>query len=236
MDQKLKILCLHGMSQNGHIFRKKTAVIRKKIDKIADMVYITAPHLSLHPNHTSEVLRAAAADENAPEEEKPFGWWLAKEENVQPEDDSFVGFKESIDVVKDVLTKEGPFDGIFGFSQGAAFASMLAAALENRSLLPEYFSEEFQHPAFRFAIVSASFIPERPISQRIFAHKIKTPSLHMIGETDTLIVPERMEELADAFENPTILKHPGGHVVPSKADSRNQVLSFVSKFEKKVSE
>lgn len=31
------------------------------------IVYITAPHLSLHPNHTSEVLRAAAADENAPE-------------------------------------------------------------------------------------------------------------------------------------------------------------------------
>lgn len=37
MEQKLKILCLHGMSQNGYIFRKKTAVIRKKLDKVADM-------------------------------------------------------------------------------------------------------------------------------------------------------------------------------------------------------
>ncbi|CAO3639300.1 unnamed protein product [Cunninghamella blakesleeana] len=109
---------------------------------------------------------------------------------------------------------------------------MFATSLENRSLFSEYFSEEFQHPAFRFA----SFISERPISQRIFAHKIKTPSLHMIGETDTLIVPERMEKLADIFKNSIILKHPGGQVVPSKADSRNQVLSFVSKFVKKVSE
>ena len=34
---KLKILCLHGMVQNGTVFRKKTAVLRKKLDKIADL-------------------------------------------------------------------------------------------------------------------------------------------------------------------------------------------------------
>lgn len=34
---KLRILCLHGMVQNGTIFRKKTAVLRKKLDKIADL-------------------------------------------------------------------------------------------------------------------------------------------------------------------------------------------------------
>jgi hypothetical protein len=37
MDRKLRILCLHGMAQNEVIFRKKTAVIRKKLDKIADL-------------------------------------------------------------------------------------------------------------------------------------------------------------------------------------------------------
>ena len=35
--QKLRILCLHGMVQNATVFRKKTAVIRKKLDKMADM-------------------------------------------------------------------------------------------------------------------------------------------------------------------------------------------------------
>ncbi|CAO3631764.1 unnamed protein product [Cunninghamella echinulata] len=236
MDNKLKILCLHGMSQNGAIFRKKTAVIRKKLDKIADMVYITAPHLSLHPNHTSEALREAAADKDAPQELKPFGWWLPKEDEIQPTDDSFVGFKESIEVVKDILTKEGPFDGIFGFSQGAAFASMLTAALENKSLLPEYFPNDFQHPPFRFAMVAASFIPDRPIAHRIFSSKIKTPSIHMIGEKDSLIVPEQMETLANAFEDPIFLRHSGGHVVPSNAPSRNEISSFVSKFVKTSSE
>lgn len=35
--KKLRILCLHGMVQNAGVFRKKTSVIRKKLDKIADL-------------------------------------------------------------------------------------------------------------------------------------------------------------------------------------------------------
>lgn len=35
--KKLRILCLHGMVQNATVFRKKTAVIRKKLDKMADL-------------------------------------------------------------------------------------------------------------------------------------------------------------------------------------------------------
>jgi hypothetical protein len=36
-QKKLRILCLHGMVQNATVFRKKTSVIRKKLDKMADM-------------------------------------------------------------------------------------------------------------------------------------------------------------------------------------------------------
>ncbi|KAI8335490.1 serine hydrolase FSH, partial [Chlamydoabsidia padenii] len=229
MDNKLRILCLHGMAQNGAVFKKKTAAIRKKLDKIADMVYITAPHLSVHPDHTSEALREAAADPTAPEELKPFGWWVYTDDQT-PNDEPLIGFKESMNVVKDVLLKQGPFDGVFGFSQGASFASMLTAIMENRTLLPDILPPEFDHPPFRFAMVSASFIPERSVSTGLFATKTKTPSLHMIGEKDVLITPEQMETLAAAFEHPVFLRHTGGHVVPSNAASRNEILSFVTKF------
>ncbi|ORX57405.1 hypothetical protein DM01DRAFT_1334031 [Hesseltinella vesiculosa] len=215
------------MSQNGTIFRKKTAVIRKKLDKIADLVYITAPHLSLHPDHTSEALREAAADPTAPEELKPFGWWL-------PSDgEQFEGLDESMTLLKKVLIEQGPFDGVFGFSQGAALASMLTAMMDDRSLAPEYIPEDFAHPTFRFAMVSASFIAEnKPLARRLFLgdKSISTPSLHMIGEKDTLIVPERMEKLAGAFDQPQLLVHAGGHVVPSNAPSRNTIMEFVSSF------
>jgi hypothetical protein len=95
-------------------------------------------------------------------------------------------------------------------SLGASFASMLTAVLENRTLLPDFMPPEFEHPPFRFAMVAASFIPKRPAVARIFASKIKTPSIHMIGEKDTLITPEQMENLAEAFEDPVLLRHAGG--------------------------
>jgi hypothetical protein len=37
ITKKLRILCLHGMVQNADVFRKKTAVIRKKLDKMAEL-------------------------------------------------------------------------------------------------------------------------------------------------------------------------------------------------------
>ncbi|KAI8378743.1 serine hydrolase FSH [Choanephora cucurbitarum] len=227
--QKLRILCLHGMVQNATVFRKKTAVIRKKLDKMADMVYVTAPHLVTDPRYTSEAHRAAAADENAPEEEKPFGWWQPRKDPL-PEDGYFEGFRESIEYIKEILIKEGPFDGIFGFSQGACLAAVLLVMLENRETMP-LFGPEFKHPNFKFGIVAAGFISsQQKATEHIWTHKIKAPVLHMIGEEDTLITPELQQTLVDQCLEPTIIKHTGGHVVPSNAASRNETVAFVSKF------
>jgi hypothetical protein len=35
-SNKLRILCLHGYTQNATMFRKKTAVARKSVDDLAD--------------------------------------------------------------------------------------------------------------------------------------------------------------------------------------------------------
>ncbi|ORZ11962.1 serine hydrolase FSH [Absidia repens] len=229
MNRKLRILCLHGLAQNATVFKKKTTSIHKKLNKVADVVFVTGPHLSVHPDHTSEALREVAVDPTAPEEAKPFGWWIYTDDQP-PDDDRLIGFEESINSVKDVLLKQGPFDGVFGFSQGASFASMLTAMMENRSLRPDLISSDFAHPPFRFMMVAASFIPPQPSATKLFALKIKTPSLHMIGERDVLVTPDEMEALAAGFENPHFVRHPQGHVVPSNAASRNEIVAFVSKF------
>ncbi|KAI8373181.1 serine hydrolase FSH [Radiomyces spectabilis] len=231
VPRKLRILCLHGMVQNATVFRKKTAVIRKKLDAIAELVYVTAPHLIVDPRYTSEAMREAAADANAPEESKPFGWWQPTSDNVLTPDGYYQGFKESLQHVKNILIKDGPFDAIFGFSQGACLAAIVTELLENKAVMPELMSPDFAHPPFRFAIICAGFKPlTQEATQKVFSEKIKTPSLHMLGEQDTLITPERAILLAEAFENPAILKHAGGHVVPSNAPSRNELVAFVSKF------
>lgn len=36
MSQKLKILCLHGYTQNGTMFSNKTSVVRKDLESLAE--------------------------------------------------------------------------------------------------------------------------------------------------------------------------------------------------------
>ncbi|KAG0162467.1 Ovarian cancer-associated protein 2 [Apophysomyces sp. BC1015] len=182
------------------------------------MVYVTAPHVVVDPKYTSEAHREAAEDPDAPEEAKAFGWWHANQ--VTPEG-YFPGFKDSVGYLKDIMIKEA----------SACLAAMLTEMLEDRSLAPDLLSSDFDHPAFKFAIVVAGFIPtSQTATQTILQGKIKTPSMHMFGENDTLVLPERMKALTTVFEDPLILAHPGGHVVPTNAANRNEIAAFVSKF------
>jgi predicted esterase len=106
---------------------------------------------------------------------------------------------------------QGPFDGIFGFSQGACLAAVMLVLLEDRTLEPVLFGPEFNHPNFKFAILSAGFKPLAQIAtQNIWSHKITTPTLFMIGEADTLITPERQQTLVDQCIDPQIIRHAGG--------------------------
>lgn len=41
-------------------------------------------------------------------------------------------------------------------------------------------------------------------------NKLKTPSLHYIGDFDTLVLPKTMLTLTEAFENPVVFRHSGG--------------------------
>ncbi|GAA5808110.1 hypothetical protein MFLAVUS_001492 [Mucor flavus] len=229
-ENKLRILCLHGMVQNAVVFRKKTAVIRKKLDKMAELVYVTAPQFITDPKYTSEAHRAAAQDENAPEEGKPAAWWLPYD-GKQTEEGYYVGFKESVTFLKDFMSREGPFDGVFGFSQGACLAAVMTLCLEDRTLAPSLFGPEFEHPNFKFAILAAGFKPlPQKATQHIWTHKINTPTLHMIGEEDKLITPDLQQTLVDQCIDPEVIRHAGGHVVPSNAPSRNDTVAFITKF------
>ena len=44
-----------------------------------------------------------------------------------------IGFNDSVAVIEKVFSEQGPFDGILGFSQGAAFVSILCAMKKKKS-------------------------------------------------------------------------------------------------------
>lgn len=61
-------------------------------------------------------------------------WWFTNDDltfSSKEISQVSIGFDESVTKVKTVYSQEGPFDGLLGFSQGAAFAATLCALMNS---------------------------------------------------------------------------------------------------------
>jgi predicted esterase len=110
------------------------------------------------------------------------------------------------------VEKEGPFDGLLGFSQGAAAAALLLAC----------------HPTwFRCALLVAGFVPLDPtLAAALEGRRLPHACLLVSGETDTLVPSYRGEQLAACFEHSERFVHAGGHGLPSNAQFRSAAKDF----------
>jgi fermentation-respiration switch protein FrsA (DUF1100 family) len=110
------------------------------------------------------------------------------------------------------------FDGVFGFSQGAALAGLLAAL---RDADPAPIS-------FDVAIMVSGFTSSMPQHAHLFTCKLTVPSLHVIGRTDGIIPMRDSLLLVDRFADPVIIEHAGGHVIPDDPAITTQIADFVA--------
>lgn len=55
VQEKLKVLAIHGYRQNGNTFRQKTGSFRKLVHKFAQFTYITAPHKVIPVENLDEI-------------------------------------------------------------------------------------------------------------------------------------------------------------------------------------
>lgn len=160
-------------------------------------------------------------------EEDQRGWWFsdvqARSFNAKQECESSLGLEESIEAVKTAVKDLGPFDGILGFSQGAALVAMLCA-LQEQKLQPDF--------NFRFAILVAGFRSACSQHQQFYKGPVITiPSLHVFGQDDRVIPEEMSRDLLPAFDGAQILFHPGGHFVPAASSHRQTYQDFLKKFQ-----
>ncbi|ORX49990.1 FSH1-domain-containing protein [Piromyces finnis] len=220
VEKKLKILCLHGYAQNLKIFQKRTAVLKKALKSVAELYYVAGPHVSsMNPaDHQKLVI-----DENTPEDEKPLGWW-----NFSDDDKKYFGLEESLELLLKIMKEEGPFDGVFGFSQGSSMAAILCSHLE---LENEKGNQEVP-PTPKFVMFFSGFRPDDDAYNKYFnsERKLKIKSLHVYGEEDKWLNPERSKKLATFYENPTILTHSGGHFIPMEAEKRHYYVDYIKQF------
>lgn len=135
--QPLKILMLHGYTQSGSVFYSKSRALIKNIQKAlplhqVDPVYPTAP-IRLDPTdipgfEPSSTTQEGGSGSSQQQELEAYGWWRHSSTPSNPPE--YIGLNDGLNAVATVIRNEGPFDGIIGFSQGAALAAMVASLLE----------------------------------------------------------------------------------------------------------
>ncbi|TNN67313.1 Esterase OVCA2 [Liparis tanakae] len=220
----LRVLCVHGYRQNRTSFREKTGALRKLLKKQVELVYLSAPHC----------VRQAGGEGEAPEEENKGpggdedsrGWWFsdvrALSFSAQQQCEESLGLDGSVAAVREAVKNEGPFDGILGFSQGAAFVAMLCWRQEQQ-LEPDF--------NFRFSILVAGFRSACEEHKKFYSPPLQIPSMHVFGLEDRVIPDSMSRELLPSFRDPQVLTHPGGHFVPAASAHRQAYTDFLKRFQ-----
>ncbi|NWX97939.1 OVCA2 Esterase, partial [Nothoprocta ornata] len=203
----LRLLGLHGYRQNERRFRERTGALRKALRGRAELVTVSAPH------------RVPGDGDD----DDPRAWWFSGPGSFEAREAAAAprGLDESLSAVAAALAEHGPFDGLLGFSQGAALAAMacaLRAAGDGRFPVA-------------FAVLVAGFASRAPAHAAFYRQPIALPTLHVVGRADAVIAPRLSWELARCFVEPVVLEHPGGHFVPAAAAQKKGYLDFLERFQ-----
>ncbi|KAH8925704.1 FSH1-domain-containing protein [Atractiella rhizophila] len=224
----LKILMLHGYTQNASVFSKKTGVVRKSVKKgVAEFYYYNAPHVVLTPTFGTD--------------NSQF------DSNANTDDDQgpphYEGFDESVKFIREKNEEVGGFDGVIGFSQGAGFAAMLTSLFLRPSLHPAFSSptsssSHLDIAPLKFCILVSGFRSLDPSHQSFFSPSFNydpdtgrsTEALFILGQNDVIVSPERAQSLVDICREPRVEWHEGSHFVPAKANWRAFYKEYIESF------
>jgi pimeloyl-ACP methyl ester carboxylesterase len=143
-----------------------------------------------------------------------FGWWH----------DGFRGWEPTRDWAVGLFGAQR-FDGVFGFSQGAALTGLLAALRET----------DATPIAFDMAIMVGGFTSTAPQHANLFTHQLQVPSLHVMGRADVVIPMRDSQRLAERFTEPVVIEHAGGHVIPDDPAITTRIAGFMAQHHKVTS-
>lgn len=157
------------------------------------------------------------------------GWWFSDAQTLsfdaRQECESSLGLEQSLETVRMAVKELGPFNGILGFSQGAALVAMLCS-LQEQKLDPTF--------NFHFAILVAGF--RSACVQHQYFYKgvnIMVPSLHVYGQDDKVIQEQMSQDLLPLFQGAHILNHQGGHFVPAASAHKHIYQEFLKRVQQK---
>ncbi|XP_051213572.1 dihydrofolate reductase isoform X1 [Lolium perenne] len=200
-EKKYKVLCLHGFRTSGSFLKKQISKWHPSIFEQFEMVFPDGMYPAGGKSDIEGIFPPPY-----------FEWFQFNKEFTE-----YTNLDECISYLCDYMVKNGPFDGLLGFSQGATLSALLIGYQAQCKVLND-------HPPIQFMVsVSGSKFRDPSICDVAYKAPIKAKSVHFIGEKDWLKVPS--EELAAAFDDPLIIRHPQGHTVPRLDDASIKQLS-----------
>ena len=243
-----KILCLPGYLQSGKVFAEKSSGLRKLLTKKLNLQldYVNPPFVIKNKEDLPFIL--AEEVEDADQKWKSIidqncnrCWWQHQDPNV------YEGFDESLKFLVEYIKTNGPYDGIIGFSQGAAMSAIVTNVISE--LLPN-------HKSFQIAVFFSGFAFTEPVDPskdnklnlnyhiddiNEYKTKVKiinsyeryyndmhsnTKILNIYGSKDMTVPGIRSQYLSTTFKNENLTEyiHEGGHFIPNKKQFLSPII------------
>ena len=224
----LTVLYLHGFLQSSQIFSKRVEDINKILTKNYNLTSLIPDGLFLIETTEEGEKRGWMKFENVDYQNLDM---TSIKENLGKQEQKYLGLNESIDLILNIA-KNNKIDVIFGFSQGAILNLLLNMLRENNKEVNDLFVN------LKFIVIASGFITPSPNNDE-FVELIKTyksgkkleiPCLHIYGENDDHIPPEKSKEVIEMFTNNTVYEHKGKHFIPVKSADKNYYLEYFKKF------
>jgi len=228
---RLRIVCLHGFTSNGAVHAHQLRRITSQLPEY-EFLFPDGPHqvdikeqmdMTKATNQlwSDLVLGSSSSGHRA--------WWFARDGDWKSKTTGgFYGLEESLDYLGAYLSERAPIHAVWGFSQGACFAGMLAALLQpklaDHPLRRHLPAEAITTP--QSAVIFSGFRARFPQYDSLYEQNIDVPTLHVLGEKDPLVRSERSEALIRACQDSEILKHGGRHDIPKGEDDMARIVEF----------
>ena len=209
--KRLRVLCLHGYTQNGSVLKRKLLGLEKHVQERcpgAVFTYPTGPHEA--KEEWVEALDEAEAALAGPAAQSR-AWWSKSPRQESGGEETYAGWAQSVELLAEIRQRSGPFDAVLGFSQGAAVAALLAVAWG----VPR-------------CITAGGYVARgHPLAAELERGEHSTRTLHAAGAKDTLVTETASQELASLFQDSQLFRHDGGHGVPGSAEFRDAVVELL---------
>ena len=208
----MKILCLHGYTQNAGVFKKKIAVLSKALQPDFETIFVDGPIKSTMSFKETQ-------------QDNELAWWNSIKKG---ELHHYIGYKQSLDYLHEFIRNQGPFHGILGFSQGATMACILASTMNPPPSFLIVCGGFIPRDPELFSYLTIDKLKSLHImGERDELVSVEQSMLMVHKITGTKGMELEQDMISPITESSSILLHDGGHVFPCKSIYKKLILEWI---------